>query len=161
MLKIKAATQKSKLFVFLLGVLVLLLSGCGLGGKKEVEKQVVESGLGKIDKTAPEAKEIKMPEVSLTARADGNAANLKIFGLEDFAGFEFTLSYTTANGASQGSFSEVDLKPEQKTYSKEILFGSCSAGKCKYDEGVNKADLEIIFRTVDGRIKNFAESFKL
>lgn len=140
--------------IFFILIAGIMLGGCfhqGLVGEKTPLPQ-------KVSRSTPEAVEIKPPEVNLTA-SGSNSVILKITDLDGFTGFEYTISYVNDRGASQGSYANVDLSPGQTSYSKEILLGICSAGRCVYDRGVEEIDLQMSFKTSDGKIKTFSKTY--
>ncbi|MFC1790356.1 hypothetical protein ACFLZP_02635 [Patescibacteria group bacterium] len=61
----------------------------------------------------------------------------------------YTLSYTS-NGVSQGAMGVV--KPESAGSQREILFGTCSSGVCRWHDNVRNARLVIDSKLSSGKI---------
>lgn len=84
------------------------------------------------------------PYVTLTPRADGKEVTLEINLVKDASEAEYELEYT-AGSMIQGVFGTLDFKKDGLPLSKDLLFGSCSKGKCRYDENVSGGSLTIRF----------------
>lgn len=84
------------------------------------------------------------PFVILTPRADGREVTLLIDNVTNATSAEYELEYQ-AESLIQGVFGTIDLTEEPQPISKDLLFGSCSKGKCRFDEGVTGGSLTIRF----------------
>jgi len=75
---------------------------------------------------------------------DGHRVDLTLFDSAGADLLEYELEYETGN-MIQGAIGRIDFTSETLPVSKELLFGSCSAGKCKYDEDVSGGSLTLRF----------------
>lgn len=81
---------------------------------------------------------------------DGSWLKLSVSDIK-FPALEYIVLYQTEEGVGQGVPSSlIDLQGET-TLSRDILLGSESKGRCKYDKGVEQGSLTIKFRTVEGK----------
>lgn len=95
------------------------------------------------------------PTVSVRLRGDRKALNLNIGNLRTASSVSYTLSYQT-NGKDEGVAGTID-PAGQASIAREILFGTCSSGVCRYHTGITNAKLEIISSLNSGKrvIKRF------
>ena len=84
------------------------------------------------------------PFVTLTPRDDGKEVTMTIDFVKDAANLEYEMEYQAAS-LIQGVFGTIDFTKEPAPVSKDLLFGSCSKGKCRYDEGVTGGSLTLRF----------------
>ena len=84
------------------------------------------------------------PYVTLVPRADGREVTLTVFDNRGAERVEYELEYQAGN-LIQGVFGRIDFTEEKPPVSKKLLFGSCSKGKCKYDENVSGGSLTLRF----------------
>src|SRR3990167_1110847 len=84
------------------------------------------------------------PFVTLTPRADGREVTLTVDKVKNATTIEYELEYQ-AESLIQGVFGTIDLTKESQPVAKDLLFGSCSKGKCRYDEGVSGGSLTMRF----------------
>lgn len=84
------------------------------------------------------------PYVTLTPRPDGREVTLMIDSITNATEAEYELEYT-AGSMIQGVFGTIDFSEDKPPVEKELLFGSCSKGKCRYDENVSGGSLTIRF----------------
>jgi len=73
-------------------------------------------------------------------RADRRAVILNLSGLGAAKSVSYELQYET-NGLIQGAGGSVTIAGDSE--SREILFGSCSAGVCNYDKNIKNAKLTV------------------
>jgi hypothetical protein len=125
----------------LVAVWFLVIRGKGGGAEIEEEEMVAEVPLE------------KRPVVSLTPRGDGHWLDMVIenVGVEA-ASLEYEILYQTATGITQGVPGMVKLKEGEKKIEREILLGSESSGKFRYDEGVEEGTLTLRFRDDKGKL---------
>lgn len=88
------------------------------------------------------------PYITLTPRADGKEVTLTIDNLTNASQAEYELEYQ-AGSMIQGVFGSIDFQKEELPVSKNLLFGSCSKGKCRYDENVTGGSLTLRFEGGD------------
>ena len=84
------------------------------------------------------------PYVTLTPRPDGREVTLMIDNVTNATEAEYELEYT-AGSMIQGVFGTIDFNEDEPPVEKDLLFGSCSKGKCRYDENVSGGSLTIRF----------------
>lgn len=83
--------------------------------------------------------------VSLTAQNRKREVVLKIKGiLNGTQQVEYELSYQTTNDIPKGVIGTIDIENE-KEIERKITLGTCSAGKCVYDEGVERIKVYLKF----------------
>lgn len=104
----------------------------------------------------------RRPVVSLIPTSDGHYLKLRIEKLlKEAATLDYDLLYQNAEGVTQGVPGKVDLKG-QKTVEEELLLGSESSGKFRYDEGVENGSLSLKFRNGKGKLlAKFELEFKM
>jgi len=92
------------------------------------------------------------PVVSLTPSADGHWLKLKIDKIIiDAQSLDYELIYDLPDGRSQGVPGTVAISG-QKKIERDLLLGSESSGKFRYDEGVKEGTLTIRFRNDKGKL---------
>lgn len=92
------------------------------------------------------------PFVSLTPRADGHEFHLSVSGIPNSAdSLEYELVYKVASGVTQGVPGTVKLSGKT-SIERDLLLGTCSSGKCRYDEGVEKGMFTVRLRDDDGKL---------
>lgn len=137
-MKTKSVFSFKKTLSFVLLILLsLTLTGCK---KKEPEPQPKKRPTVTINQLPVKQR----PFVSLTPREDGNEVNLKLYDNLGVDLVEYELEYQAGN-MIQGAFGRIDFSQEEPPVAKQLLFGSCSKGVCKYDEDVNGGSLTLRF----------------
>jgi hypothetical protein len=136
-----------KLVVIVL--IIILAAGGYFGYTKFLKKEKPEEEKRKvITKQRPAVNIIdieKRPYVTLVPREDGNEVGLSIIDLKGREKLvEYELEYQ-AGSLLQGAGGRIDLAEEPLPVTKNLLFGSCSKGKCKYDEDVSGGSLALYF----------------
>ncbi|OGC69537.1 hypothetical protein A2415_05310 [candidate division WWE3 bacterium RIFOXYC1_FULL_39_7] len=92
------------------------------------------------------------PVVSLTPTSDGHYLNLLIEGIKLAAyTLDYELLYQTGEGATQGVPGSIKLDGKD-SFESELLLGSESSGKFRYDTGVNEGTLTLRFRDEKGKL---------
>lgn len=132
--------SKKILLIGCLAALCLVLTGC----KKKEEPQPVV-------KTQPliNQKPVKeRPYATLNPTDDGHSIDLTIYDSAGAHLVEYELEYQ-AGSMLQGAFGRIDFSTESLPVTKNLLFGSCSKGKCKYDEGVSGGSLTLRYEGTD------------
>lgn len=142
------------IILLLLGVGVLVgvfLLVKGKGGEEVVEEE-----------EAAEVAFEKRPVTSLTPKADGHWLKLEI---QKFSGLgeslDYELLYQLPDGRTQGVPGTITLGSET-TIERDLLLGSESSGKFRYDEGVKEGTLTLRFRNSKGKLTaKFSTDFSL
>lgn len=104
----------------------------------------------------------KRPIASLTPSSDGHWLKLIIEKLEIKAeSMDYELLYDLPDGRTQGVPGTIELKDEEKI-ERDLLLGSESSGKFRYDEGVKEGQLTLRFRDGKGKlVAKFTTKFHL
>jgi len=91
------------------------------------------------------------PTASLTPTEDGHYLNLRISDIRiEAASLDYEILYQTAAGITQGVPGTAMLTGD--SVEREILLGSESSGKFRYDEGVQEGTLTLRFRNEKGKL---------
>lgn len=94
----------------------------------------------------------KRPIVSLTPSSDGHWLYMKIKNLKvDAKTLDYEFLYKVPDGRTQGVPGTIELEGE-KEIERDLLLGSESSGKFRYDEGVEKGTLTLRYRNEKGRL---------
>jgi len=95
--------------------------------------------------------------VDVTAKLRRNPNTLVVYfsNLGKASNVQYMLSYQS-NGVEQGVGGSLSLGGENSTQ-RELLFGTCSSGVCRYHTGISNARLEVTITTTAGKtlIKRF------
>ena len=105
---------------------------------------------------------IDRPIASLTPKEDGHWLKLRIEKLLSGANsLDYELLYTLPDGRTQGVPGTILLKGETQI-ERDLLLGSESSGKFRYDEGVETGTLTLRFRNEKGKLlAKFSTKFHL
>ena len=135
---------KKYLPFILLGVGVLILAGAFLLIKNSKEG-------GNEDETVKEIPVEQRPIVSLIPSGDGHWLKLKIeqIKVEGAVSLDYELLYTLPDGRVQGVPGTVKIKGD---VIRDLLLGSESSGKFRYDEGVETGSMTVRFRNLKGKL---------
>ena len=92
------------------------------------------------------------PVLSLTPSEDGHYLILKVEKITiDAVSVDYELLYDTADSVTQGVPGAITLSGIDN-FEEELLLGSESSGKFRYDEGVEKGQITLRFRNDDGKL---------
>lgn len=143
------------LLLFLSGVLVLAGVYFFVLRKPATEEKKDEESLIEVSL-------IDRPIASLTPKEDGHWLKLRIEKLLSAAdSLDYELLYTLADGRTQGVPGTIILKGES-LIGRDLLLGSESSGKFRYDEGVKRGTLTLRFRNDKGKLlARFSTKFHL
>ena len=114
------------------------------------------------DETVPEIAQDARPVVSLTPSADGHWLKMEIEKIViNAATLDYELTYKVPDGRTQGVPGTVKLANTDNIV-KDLLLGSESSGKFRYDDGVENGNLNITFRDQNGKlVAKFSTDFFL
>ncbi len=131
----------------LVGAGVLVLVGAFLFVKNSRNKTPQEE-----EETAKEIPVAERPAVSLLPSADGHWLKLKIeqIKVKGAASLDYELLYSLPDGRTQGVPGTVKL--DGSDVIRDLLLGSESSGKFRYDEGVEKGTMTLRFRDSKGKL---------
>lgn len=138
-------------FVFL-GVAVIFVVGIIAYSKRSSTPVAYDDVVE--EETAPEIPFDQRPVASLTPKADGHWLSLKLTGINRLAAattVEYEVLYEAGDGRQQGSSGKTQISGKT-SYDSDILLGSESSGKFRYDAGVEKGTLTIKYRDAKGKL---------
>lgn len=140
----------------ILGILILLGGFLYIRGRQDVNPSQED------EETLIQVPLEERPVAALTPTADGHTLTLLISKLEiEAASLDYELLYELSDGRTQGVPGSIDITG-QESIERELLLGSESSGKKRYDEGVEKGTLTLRFRNDKGKlIAKFATDFHL
>ena len=142
--------------ILLLGILVLVGVFLFVKNKKGVTEVVDEKALIEVALA-------DRPVASLTPTDDGHwlklmVSKINIPGVETM---DYELLYKLPDGRTQGVPGTINLKNE-KEIERDLLLGSESSGKFRYDEGVEGGTITLRFRNTKGKlVVKFSSEFSL
>ena len=144
--------------------LILLLAGILIlvGVYFLVFKKAPKGDLSEDTSNLIEVALVDRPIASLTPSADGHWLALRVENIKiDAESMDYELLYEVADGRTQGVPGNV-LLSNIAIVERDLLLGSESSGKFRYDEGVEKGTLTLRFRDSKGRLMaKFATDFSL
>lgn len=147
----KLLNRRQALLIFLVVILGIATAGGVFWFVKGVTEKPTTTGLGKTE-ALRELPLSERPFASMTPRTDGHEFKLAISKIPSGTDtLEYELVYKNSDGVTQGVPGSVKLKGAT-TLERNLLLGSCSSGKCKYDEGVEKGTLTLRLRNADGEL---------
>ncbi len=133
------------IILLVLGVLVFVVVFFVVRGKKKKALPTEESALIEVSLD-------DRPVVSLTPSEDGHWLTLKIEKIViDADSMDFELLYQVPDGPTQGVPGSVDIAGKN-SFEAELLLGSESSGKFRYDEGVSEGTITLRFRNEKGKL---------
>ena len=141
---------------FIIGAIALVILGGGFFLIRSSKKQVTEETTAKIPHIETIDSE-KLPYLRLTPKENNHKLLLSILDAKGFEKVEYELIYELEDGLTRGATGDMNLTEKNQ---KEILLGTCSSGKCKYDEGVTGGEL-IINLQKDDKLYSFQTKFVL
>ena len=139
---------KKYLPLILLGVGLLILVGAFFFVKNSRNNSSVDE-----EETVKEIPVEERPIVSLVPSADGHYLKLSIaqIKVKKAASLDYELLYTLPDGRTQGVPGTVKLAGAADII-KDLLLGSESSGKFRYDEGVDGGTITLRFRDEKGKL---------
>lgn len=151
--------MKKILPLIIILVAILVSSGAYLLIKNKDNVKIESEAGGETVKETPLE---KRPVVSLTPSVDGHWLKLEIKKIViDAATLDYEMTYRVADGITQGVPGTVKLTTKEDI-EKDLLLGSESSGKFRYDEGVENGNLSLKFRDTNGKlVAKFETPFKL
>ncbi len=121
-----------------------------------------ENSETEAEETLPEVELEKRPVVSLTPSGDGHWLKLEISKIViDATTLDYELTYKVPDGRTQGVPGTVKLVKGEDV-EKDLLLGSESSGKFRYDEGVETGNVLLRLRNDKGKlVAKFETEFTL
>lgn len=134
--------------IALLGLVVslLILINPTIAEARKVLPRWLASPIGG-QSTKPASSKSGKVTISIKFRSDRKGVIATLNNLNLASNISYTLSYMT-NGVGQ----EVGgtIKTDEASVSKEIIFGTCSGGKCRYDTNITNAKLTFTITMKNG-----------
>lgn len=91
-------------------------------------------------------------------RADRKAVVVTFTNLGNAKSVSYSLIYTHGSGQQEGAGGGLNLAG-QNSDKAELLFGTCSAGVCRYHSNIRDARLEVSYTSITG--KKYLKKFKI
>lgn len=142
-------------------IVIIVIAGLGLGASKFI------SSSKKPDPEITPTPTVVLPTISdsivvkLTSKNSNRVLELKIKGLNSDVKFvEYEITYLTGSGLPRGVLGKINTSGESELTRDDIVLGTCSSGKCVYDQGVTKVDLSLKFNSSGGS-SVFQKSYSL
>ena len=127
--------------------LLLILSLFFLASTTQVEAKRLLPFLNTASKPSTTAAATRGVTVSVKFRGDRQAIVASFSNINTFTSVAYSLSYTT-NGIPQGVAGTI--LPGSNTAVREIIFGTCSNGICRYDRNITNARFVVITTLKNG-----------
>jgi hypothetical protein len=98
-------------------------------------------------------KAVKNPEIIVQTKVNinKNAVNVYFGNLQKTSSLFYQLSYIT-NGKQEGAGGTITTKGKY-SLSRNLIFGTCSAGVCRYHKKISNAKLNVTVTYLDGKTK--------
>lgn len=155
--------MNNKQTIIIIAVVILILGGGFFAMSKLLNKKTT-STTEELTPTPFMEELSKDVKVSLTASSDKREVTLTISGMQGkYKELEYELSYDTNKGP-KGTLSgskPLPLSSGQDEFTRDITLGTCSSGKCTYDEGVNSITVVIKLYKEDDTPEFFKEDFEI
>lgn len=154
--------MKNKTILLILGVFILIvLVGGGYYMFGRTSSKPVD--------TTPLIEQENIPSIApedigltLMARADKKAIKFEIEKIDGIQSIDYEISYLAKGNIPRGAIGTVTVKPgDEKISTNYIDLGTCSSGKCKYDEGVNSVKVTLRINKTDGKVLQTEKSLEL
>lgn len=128
-------------------ILVVVLGGgfLALKGQSDKKPTIKPSPTPFLPPADPNIK------VSLEAVSGGREVILTITDFPgDVTSVEYELTYTTQAGLPRGVLGTLRVEDKSNKLERQITLGTCSSGKCVYDENVKKITVTLKFNATSG-----------
>lgn len=144
--------KKSIIFVY-----VFLLTLLVVAPKDALAKRLLPSAAKPATTKSVGATTSKGVNTSVKFRGDRRAVIVSFSNLSIASNVSYTLSYQT-RGTTQGATGTINSASGDGA-SRELLFGTCSHGVCRYDSGITNAKFTVTTMLKTG--KKVIKSFRL
>lgn len=133
--------------ILVIGGLYLFMNKNSSSGSDETTDELMDAS--NLPELSPE--DIGMV---VTLRDDNKALMFEITKASDIERIEYTIEYeaqTEEGIANQGIFGEMNIGKDGRTDTDYREFGTCSAGKCRYDNVVSDITINLKVTKKDGK----------
>lgn len=134
--------MKKVIFVFIL-LFSLVVAATGIVAAKRLLPRARPAGSGTVATTGTGG-----PGVSVRFRGDRLAIDATFSNLSSASSVSYVFSYDT-HGTTQGASGSINTAENNTT--REIIFGTCSHGVCRYDYGITNAKFVVTLNLASGR----------
>lgn len=99
---------------------------------------------------------------TVDVRSDKKAVKFSLENIKDISSVDYEISYLAKGNIPRGAIGHVEVKEGASTLeSNYIDLGSCSSGKCKYDEGVTSVKVILKINKTDGKVYQSEKSAEI
>lgn len=153
--------KKSNIIISILVLLILVAIGGGvyyfMFANSKPQEEVVEY----IEEESYPT--ISPEEIGLefTAREDGKAVKFLLTNAEGIQSIDYEVTYLAKGDLPRGVIGQIVVDGSTEVDSDYIDLGSCSSGRCKYDEDVSNIKLVLKITKTDGSIYQAEETLEL
>lgn len=151
----------------IISILVILLITAGAGYYILVANNSTASNEANVTSTEPVQEIIPTIDpvdlgVKLSLRSDKRAVKFEIANIKDITSVDYEVTYLAQGTIPRGMIGTIEVQPgDKKIETKYLDLGSCSSGKCKYDEGVTSIKLVLKISKSDGNTYSSEKSLDL
>lgn len=157
--------QKNKTLIGIIAFVVLLLVGGGmyfLSSNTSSQTAIEEDEVAAIEEEEILTLSPEEIGLELSARSDKRAVKFVINNPKDITSVEYEVSYFAKGDIPRGAIGRADSKAGEDTIeTKYIDLGSCSSGRCKYDEGVTEVKFTLKITKTDDKVYQVEKSLEL
>ncbi|OGH23924.1 MAG: hypothetical protein A3J69_01885 [Candidatus Levybacteria bacterium RIFCSPHIGHO2_02_FULL_42_12] len=96
------------------------------------------------------------------ARRDKKAVKFSIGNTKGITSIEYEISYLADGEIPRGAIGQIEVNPSERSVATNYIdLGTCSSGRCKYDEGVTSVKLILKIIKTDGKIYSAEKELEL
>lgn len=122
-----------------------------------------------VSQEEDQQEEVVVPTISpddlgltFQARNDKRAVKFTIAEIKGIQAVDYEISYLAKGDIPRGAIGHIEVKPGDKRIETNYIdLGTCSSGRCKYDEGVREVKLILKIVKTDGKSYSSEKSLDL
>ena len=148
----------NKKYLPFIGVIVLAVLFVGVVFViRKINQPAADTSLEQVDESVPDLTQDQWPTVALIPSSDGHTLDLKINNIKvpGASAVEYLLEWTannTGTATTQGTSGTAQLSGQTSVERNDLLLGSESSGKKRFDKGVENGKLTLRFRDANGKL---------
>lgn len=145
-------------------VLLLLLVPGAIYYFASSKKAPVENALIKVQKQEEVVIEDVLPSelgLVLLAQQDKKSIDMTLSKLTNITSIEYEADYEAEGAIPRGVIGTIIIKPSDKQVTRNVLLGTCSANKCKYDTGVREVRFTLRINYSNGKVGSLQQTVSL